>query len=271
MASSRPPIPLLAIGTAAGVCLAVAWRRRRQRKTNAIRVKAHPQGWWCAGCYEPVCMEVKGVSFSMMLDPALPIECIDMLRHDLGIVASSLPPQAAHAVAQACHIYVNLDNGRRGAEVHWCPKQFVQTLGSFLAVSGCKTRDCAVEINRWSDYGAFLLKREGILLHELSHVYNATLGRDDAGIMAMYEVAKDSGMYERVAKVDGTEAKAYGLSNHLEFFASLSVAMLGGHNDYFPFTRSDLRAFDPASFGAMLAIWARHGDNVAAWGKRSPA
>eukprot|EP00928_Gymnodinium_smaydae_P032242 TRINITY_DN23404_c0_g1_i1.p1 TRINITY_DN23404_c0_g1~~TRINITY_DN23404_c0_g1_i1.p1 ORF type:complete len:354 (+),score=79.30 TRINITY_DN23404_c0_g1_i1:77-1063(+) len=282
-------------------------RRTRRKRTSSeasklVKVAAHRKGWWLEGSYRPLTLHVpcgagdgSNARFVLLLDPALPPSCEEDLRHDLAQVAAKMPPHALQKVADACHIYVNLDNGRRGAEVHWCPKTFLPRGASpksssaprgFLARLGdddpakdessaeevesdeedvLEQRTLAVEINNWKDYGRFMLNREGVLLHELSHVFNGTIGRDHAGIVGMYAAAKHSGKYERVARKDGSKARAYGLKNHLEFFASLSVAMLGGSNDYYPFTRQELRKFDELSFGALLAIWSQYGDDVTSW------
>jgi len=115
----------------------------------------------------------------------------------------------------------------------------------------------AVEVNDWGSYHGDLLNRHGTLLHELSHVFHGTIGRNHLGVEAMYQRAVRSGKYERVDMCDGTRGvRAYGIQNALEFFASLSVAFLGGENDYFPFTRQDLKAFDPDSFRDLVRLWA---------------
>ena len=46
-----------------------------------------------------------------------------------------------------------------------------------------------------------------------------------------------SGKYDAVPHCRGTRRRAYGLANDMEFFASLAVPLLGGRNDYFPYTR----------------------------------
>ncbi len=46
------------------------------------------------------------------------------------------------------------------------------------------------------------------------------------------------------------------MSNPMEFFAELSEAYFGT-NDYFPFTRDDLKAFDPESYRAISTAWER--------------
>ena len=189
--------------------------------------------------------------FSVMLDPTLDEAAAASLDEDLGKVRAMLLKRtgALEAVQSSCHIWVNRDNGAAGACAHWVEKAFADPLGRV------EPRPLAVEVNNWHHYNSFLLRREGVMLHELAHVYNGTLGRDHAPVVAMHERARRSGKYEEVAVSNGARAVAYGLQNHLEFFASLSVAFLGGSNDYEPFTRDGLREFDTASFDALESIW----------------
>ena len=93
--------------------------------------------------------------------------------------------------------------------------------------------------------------------------------------------------------LNGAHKEAYGIQNHLELFASLSVTsssasqdptlgkmliiphsthtclrnishsntltlqvpLLGGVNDYEPFTKWGLERFDPDSYAALVQIW----------------
>ena len=166
-----------------------------------------------------------------------------------------MPPRALTTIADSCHIFVNLDNGQRGACTHWATKDFEE-------VKGCCPRQFSVEIHRWSDHFDFLLSREGTFLHELSHIYNATLGHDHPPIVEMHKLGCESQKYEEVDLIDGSRRRAYGIQNHLEFFASLCVLFFGGVNDYFPFTRSDLIVYDPDAFSALSRIWAEKGDAI---------
>jgi hypothetical protein len=65
-----------------------------------------------------------------------------------------------------------------------------------------------------------------------------------------------SGLYDSVERNDGSRESAYALKSHREFFAELSEAYFG-RNDYFPFTRQQLRTFDPESFKVIAEAWDR--------------
>lgn len=94
-----------------------------------------------------------------------------------------------------------------------------------------------------------------MVLHELSHAFHDRwLGGDYAPIQEAFENAVRTGMYEKVPHVQGENRRAYGMNNVQEFFAELSEAYFG-KNDIFPFTREELRRFDPISFAAVERAW----------------
>jgi dipeptidyl-peptidase-4 len=97
-------------------------------------------------------------------------------------------------------------------------------------------------------------------LHELAHAYHfRVLGFDDPAILDAYERAKGAGLYDKVERqrTDGRPnpiVKAYALKDHKEYFAETTEAYFS-RNDFFPFTRDQLRAYDPRMFGVLEAAW----------------
>ena len=69
-----------------------------------------------------------------------------------------------------------------------------------------------------------------------------------------YERAKASGKYERVERHDGAVVKHYALTNPMEYFAELSESYFGV-NDFFPFNREQLEAYDPKMFSLLERVW----------------
>tara|TARA_B110000208_G_scaffold100532_1_gene125325 strand:- start:29 stop:883 length:855 start_codon:yes stop_codon:yes gene_type:complete len=250
---------------ASTLTLTLATRRLRATWLWLITVKRHPDDWWRSGSFYPRTVTVAAadgndeVEFSLLLDPRLSRKAVAMLVEDLAAAALALPSNALRTSAAACHVWCNHASGIRGACVHWVTKPFFDPCGSIAA------RQCALEINRFADYTGNLLARENCLLHELSHVFNATIGREHCGVHQMFDRAVADGRYESVAMLDESPVRrAYGLNNHLEFFASLSVPLFGGVNDYFPFRRHDLVKSDRASYDDLITIWGAHGDDVEA-------
>ncbi len=96
-------------------------------------------------------------------------------------------------------------------------------------------------------------------LHELAHSYHdRVLGFDDPRIEAAYEKAKASGKYDRVQRRDAkgriTTDRAYALTNAKEYFAECTEAFFG-QNDFYPFTREELKTQDPDMFALLETVW----------------
>lgn len=96
-------------------------------------------------------------------------------------------------------------------------------------------------------------------LHELAHSYHdRVLGFDDPRIEAAYEKAKASGKYDHVQRRDAkgrvTVERAYAMTNAREYFAECSEAYFG-QNDFYPFTRQELKEVDPGMFALLEEVW----------------
>lgn len=94
--------------------------------------------------------------------------------------------------------------------------------------------------------------------HELAHAYHdQVLGFDHAQVRAAYEAAKKSGRYDKVKRWTGekiTEECAYAMSNAKEYFAESSEAYFG-RNDFYPFTRAELKEHDPQMYDLLGRLW----------------
>lgn len=101
----------------------------------------------------------------------------------------------------------------------------------------------------WSDTQPMLV------LHELAHAFHhQVIGYDRADLQQAYERAKNSGRYDKIPFAKGGLLRAYALNNVQEFFAEMSEAYFG-RNDFFPFTREELRAHDPETFALIERLW----------------
>jgi hypothetical protein len=95
------------------------------------------------------------------------------------------------------------------------------------------------------------------LMHELAHAYHdLVLSLFYAPIWSAYQSAKLSGRYNAVRSSSGRFVRAYAMADHREFFAELSEAYFT-HSNFFPFTREDLKEFDPSSYRAISDAWER--------------
>jgi len=97
-------------------------------------------------------------------------------------------------------------------------------------------------------------------LHELAHAYHYhVLGFDDPAVREAFERAKAAGLYDRVERRrtkgrPSTFEKAYALTNEKEYFAEVTEAYFS-RNDFFPFTRDELRAHDPYVVPVLEKAW----------------
>jgi hypothetical protein len=98
------------------------------------------------------------------------------------------------------------------------------------------------------------------VLHELAHAYHfRVLGRDRADVIAAFEHAKAANLYGRVERHHGngrpnTFEAAYAMTDPAEYFAETTEAYFS-RNDFFPFTREELRAHDPRMFAVLEEAW----------------
>ncbi len=94
------------------------------------------------------------------------------------------------------------------------------------------------------------------ILHEFSHAYHdQVLGLDDPAIIAAYQHAVDTHLYENVRRANGaTVAKSYALTNKAEYFALLTQAYYW-KSGYFPFDNAELKAYDPQGYAAVRSAW----------------
>jgi dipeptidyl-peptidase-4 len=117
--------------------------------------------------------------------------------------------------------------------------------------------DKAKSVQFTRNLAALIDSQPNLVLHELAHAYHdLVLSERDPTIIAAYQRALASGLYESVERNDGGRERAYALKSHREFFAELSEANFG-QNDFYPFTREQLRTFDPDSFKVIAEAWGR--------------
>ena len=99
-------------------------------------------------------------------------------------------------------------------------------------------------------------------LHELAHAYHSRViesGFNNAEIKAAYDKAKAGGSYDKVERWHGngkpnTHERAYAMTNPMEYFAENTEAYFS-RNDFFPFTREELKQTDPEMFAVLEKLW----------------
>lgn len=94
-----------------------------------------------------------------------------------------------------------------------------------------------------------------MVLHELAHGYHQRfLGENHPGIERCYQKAKAVGKYDAVLRSNGQHERHYALNNAKEYFAEATEAYFG-KNDFQPFTREELKAFDPEMHDTIRGVW----------------
>ena len=120
----------------------------------------------------------------------------------------------------------------------------------------------AVEYHNIRIFEAEANRMPNVTLHELAHGYHDIVlakGFANAEIEAAFTRAKESGKYDKVARHFGngkpnTVEKAYAMTNPMEYFAEATEAYFTG-NDFYPFTREELKTHDPDMFELIAKLW----------------
>ena len=120
----------------------------------------------------------------------------------------------------------------------------------------------AVEITDVRDFEAEMKRMPNFILHELAHGYHDRVlphGFGNPEIKAAYERAKASGSYDKVERWFGngrpnTKEKAYAMTSPMEYFAETTEAYFS-RNDFFPFTRAELKQHDPEMEKLLERLW----------------
>ena len=112
-----------------------------------------------------------------------------------------------------------------------------------------------VEIGNAQSFVTWSEQQPSMVLHELAHAYHdQVLDFDHPEILAAYRRVKESGKYDKIKHVNGREERHYALTDQKEFFAEMTESVFG-RNDFYPFTRGELEAFDPQTARMVKAMW----------------
>ncbi len=94
-----------------------------------------------------------------------------------------------------------------------------------------------------------------MVLHELAHAHDdLNLAEMQDKINLAYQSAVSSGKYNSVTHINGAKQRHYALNNKAEYFAELTESYLG-KNDFYPFTKDQLKQFDPTGYKLMQVAW----------------
>jgi hypothetical protein len=120
----------------------------------------------------------------------------------------------------------------------------------------------AVEFTDVRNFEAETRRMPNFTLHELAHAYHDRVLQNGFGnpeIQAAFERARVSKSYDRVERWFGngrsnTVERAYAMTSPMEYFAETTEAFFS-RNDFYPFTRDELKKHDPAMFELLARLW----------------
>lgn len=176
-------------------------------------------------------------------------EVLDELESQLKNVAAVVPVKPL-AQLRKVRFWVEWDaQPDKAAEFH--PSvDWLREHGYNPEKAGCVEIANARNFVKWS-HG----EQPWAALHELAHSYHfRVLGEDHDGVLKAYRQAMARKLYDSVRYVNGGEKRAYAASNPKEYFAELSEGYFG-KNDFYPFTRDELKQHDPAGYRLMQQVW----------------
>jgi hypothetical protein len=178
----------------------------------------------------------------------LGLRAMELLRIKLKNV-QEVVPAGALAALQKVPIWLGVDD-------YAAPNACYHPSADWLRRHGWNPDKAgAVEIGNAAIFIDWSRTQPMMVLHELAHAYHhQVLGHRNAGIRASFERARASGLYDSVKHVNGRMQRAYALNNDQEFFAEMSEAFFG-RNDFFPFTRDELKEHDPETFKMIETLW----------------
>ena len=181
---------------------------------------------------------------------------VELLEKQLKEIVRVVPKQAVAELQKVPLYFSPAYAGKRaGAEYHPDAKWLVDNQRDPVmakSVEFSNIRTFEQEMNRMPNFA----------LHELAHAFHnrvLTKGFGNAEIKNSFENAKNAKTYERVERWHGngkpnTFERAYGMNNPMEYFAETTEAYFG-RNDFFPFTREELKQVDPEMCALLERLW----------------
>jgi len=119
-----------------------------------------------------------------------------------------------------------------------------------------------IEFTDIRNFEAEARRMPNFTLHELAHAYHHRVlpgGFNNADIKAAFERAKTSKSYDKVERWFGngkpnTFERSYAMTDPQEYFAESTEAYFA-RNDFFPFTRDQLKQHDPDMEQLLGKLW----------------
>lgn len=114
-----------------------------------------------------------------------------------------------------------------------------------------------IEVANARNFLRWTREQPWMVFHELAHAYHFRFlpgGFGNKEVKAAYDAAKKAKLYDRILHWTGKDAKAYAMTNPMEYFAESSEAFFGT-NDMYPFVNAELKRHDPVMHKLLAKVW----------------
>jgi dipeptidyl-peptidase-4 len=189
-------------------------------------------------------------------EPQLTAQAIELLDRQLEEVARVVPAGAVVEL-QKVPLYFSPEYPGQTPRAEYHPAaKWLRDNGRDPAMAR------SVEFSNIRIFEAETQRMPNFALHELAHAYHDRVlprAYGNTQIQAAFARARDSGRYDRVERCFGnarpnTVERSYALTSPMEYFAECTEAYFSA-NDFFPFTREDLKHHDPEMFELLNTLW----------------
>jgi hypothetical protein len=185
-------------------------------------------------------------------DAPLGAKALRFLENKLADIVVVVPEEKRKKL-QAVVIVLDLSHGDLGSMQYHPSADWLTDHGYKADLAKCvhlpRATDVATKRN--------VNEQPWVILHELAHAYHdQVLGFDNPRVRDAYDNYRKSGRGDKTLLFNGKRVKHYALTNPMEFFAEMTEAYFGA-NDFFPFTRAELKESEPEIFELMANIWDR--------------
>ena len=171
------------------------------------------------------------------------------LDRQLTAIVRAVPAPAVEKLRR-CPIWMERKHPRHPCACYHVSEDWLRRHGMNPAKAG------GMEIANAHNFVHWCKGQPWMVLHELAHGYHdQVLGYGNAEVNRAWRRALDAGLYGEVATfVPGRKRAHYGATNDREYFAEATEAYFG-RNDFFPFTREELRTYDPGAVRMVEKAW----------------
>lgn len=180
---------------------------------------------------------------------------LELLKQMLDEIKRVAPASAVTELQQV-PLYFSTAYGKRSRAEFHPDAQWLRNHGRDPVMAEC------IEFSGVEDFEAEVQRMPNFALHELAHAFHFHVIQDgfkNEEIIATFERARASGKYDRVERHHGlrkpaTTERAYAMTSAMEYFAETSEAFFS-RNDFYPFTREELKEQDPQMFELLTRLW----------------